>query len=263
MMTGIDRRRLLGAGCGASVRQTVGVPAADDVSRWDGDARSAVRLIAGSRPRARSADALRAGIEIRLKGGWHTYWRYPGDAGVPPQFDFGNRRTSNRSSAVAGAAAARGRRRRLDRICERRDHSLRSCRRTRQAGRAAAQLDYAICEKLCVRRSQAELVLIKEASSQDAGSRREARVPQKLALGKGGPLVICSVRREAGAVRPRIVVDLVLSAATPVDLFAEADAAMGAAFAGARGRCAAGVKRLHSISTGCAGRPATAAPSSR
>ena len=31
---------------------------------------------------------VRAGIEIRLKTGWHTYWRYPGDAGVPPQFDF-------------------------------------------------------------------------------------------------------------------------------------------------------------------------------
>src|SRR5690242_3205073 len=59
--------------------------AADDASRWDGDARSAARLVAGTR----GADAaLRAGIEIRLKAGWHTYWRYPGDAGVPPQFDF-------------------------------------------------------------------------------------------------------------------------------------------------------------------------------
>src|SRR5262245_66306421 len=60
--------------------------AAEDVTRWDGDARSAVRLVAGSQ---RTADgALRAGVEIRLKAGWHTYWRYPGDAGVPPKFDF-------------------------------------------------------------------------------------------------------------------------------------------------------------------------------
>src|SRR5262245_60623167 len=61
--------------------------AAEDVSRWDGDARSAIRLIAGTRS-ADEAAPLRAGIEIRLKPGWHTYWRYPGDAGVPPRFDF-------------------------------------------------------------------------------------------------------------------------------------------------------------------------------
>lgn len=28
------------------------------------------------------------GVEIELEPGWHTYWRVPGDAGVPPQFDF-------------------------------------------------------------------------------------------------------------------------------------------------------------------------------
>ncbi len=64
--------------------------AADDVSRWDGDVRSAVRLVAGSRP----ADGayLRAGVELRLRPGWHTYWRYPGDSGVPPLFDFAQSR---------------------------------------------------------------------------------------------------------------------------------------------------------------------------
>src|SRR6516165_5869439 len=52
--------------------------AAEDTSPWDGDARSAVRLIAGS---AVPGKAVRAGVEIRLKSGWHTYWPYPGDAG--------------------------------------------------------------------------------------------------------------------------------------------------------------------------------------
>src|SRR6516165_6190063 len=44
----------------------------------------ALRLIAGSA----AGSVLRAGVEIRLQRGWHTYWRYPGDAGVPPRFDF-------------------------------------------------------------------------------------------------------------------------------------------------------------------------------
>ena len=60
--------------------------AAADASSWDGDARSAVRLLAGS-PLGVDG-ALRAGVEVRLATGWKTYWRYPGDSGVPPVFDF-------------------------------------------------------------------------------------------------------------------------------------------------------------------------------
>ena len=52
---------------------------------------------------------MRAGIEIRLKPGWHTYWRYPGDAGVPPRFDFaGIAERQGGRGAVAGAAAHPG-----------------------------------------------------------------------------------------------------------------------------------------------------------
>lgn len=29
-----------------------------------------------------------AGVEIKLAPGWKTYWRSPGDAGIPPQIDF-------------------------------------------------------------------------------------------------------------------------------------------------------------------------------
>lgn len=28
------------------------------------------------------------GLHMRLAPGWHTYWRQPGEAGIPPQFDF-------------------------------------------------------------------------------------------------------------------------------------------------------------------------------
>ena len=224
MMTGIDRRRLLGAGS-LLLFGTVGVPAADDVSRWDGDARSAARLIAGSQPKG--ADALRAGIEIRLKAGWHTYWRYPGDAGVPPQFDFGESQNVKSVEVLWPAP---------QRLVEGGGVSvgypsdviipLRVV--PKDGAKPVAlrlKLDYAICEKLCVpAEAKAELALTKEAkgvSSQDAALAAARRACRKACLGTGGPLVIRSVRREAGAVRPRIVVDLVLSADAPVDLFAE------------------------------------------
>src|SRR5256885_1764042 len=69
---------ILSAACGAS-----GVRA-EDASPWQRDAHSAVRLLAGSR----SGAVLLGGVAIQLQQGWHTYWRTPGDSGVPPRFDF-------------------------------------------------------------------------------------------------------------------------------------------------------------------------------
>src|SRR3954471_24725223 len=57
---------------------------AQDASPWLNDGHSAVRLLAGSR----SGAVLLGGIAIQLQGGWKTYWRNPGDSGVPPRFDF-------------------------------------------------------------------------------------------------------------------------------------------------------------------------------
>src|SRR5262249_3515978 len=66
----------------------LGTPArAADESPWREDVRSAIRLIAGSNKAADNA-VLRAGVEVKLQPGWKTYWRYPGDSGVPPHFDF-------------------------------------------------------------------------------------------------------------------------------------------------------------------------------
>jgi DsbC/DsbD-like thiol-disulfide interchange protein len=89
---GFDERLRRSAAAGALSLIVISCAAAaaqagDDASPWNGDARSAVRLIAGSAAGGAGA-AVRAGIEVRLKAGWHTYWRYPGDAGVPPRIDF-------------------------------------------------------------------------------------------------------------------------------------------------------------------------------
>ena len=46
-----------------------------------------VRLVAGA-PADKSARSYLAGVEITLAEGWKTYWRTPGDAGVPPSFDW-------------------------------------------------------------------------------------------------------------------------------------------------------------------------------
>src|SRR5204862_1627729 len=61
---------------------------AADASPYDGTQRAAVRLIAGAARHDGGTTIHRAGVEIRLAPGWKTYWRYPGDSGVPPRFDF-------------------------------------------------------------------------------------------------------------------------------------------------------------------------------
>jgi suppressor for copper-sensitivity B len=50
---------------------------------WVGDNHATARLITATEATG-SASAIEAGLEIRLAPGWHTYWRAPGDAGIPP-----------------------------------------------------------------------------------------------------------------------------------------------------------------------------------
>ena len=61
---------------------------AADVSPWEDDAQSAARLISARAVNESGGRMFRAGVEIKLKDGWKTYWRYPGDSGVPPLLDF-------------------------------------------------------------------------------------------------------------------------------------------------------------------------------
>ena len=58
---------------------------AEPASDWIAGPKSAARLIAAPAP---EAGPYKAGVELRLEGGAHTYWRTPGEAGVPPVFDF-------------------------------------------------------------------------------------------------------------------------------------------------------------------------------
>ena len=63
-------------------------PALGGAGEWAAHPHSQVRLIAAEAA-VDGRDRLRIGVEIRLEPGWETYWRTPGDAGVPPAFDWG------------------------------------------------------------------------------------------------------------------------------------------------------------------------------
>ncbi len=57
---------------------------AQEASPWTEGHRSRVRLVAGG---ADGAGQL-AGVDISLDPGFKTYWRNPGEAGLPPAFDW-------------------------------------------------------------------------------------------------------------------------------------------------------------------------------
>ena len=199
-------------------------PAAEDVSAWNGDSRSAVRLIAGSW-RQEESTPVPAGIEIRLKPGWHTYWRYPGDAGVPPRFDFGASRNV-KTLSILWPAPRRIREQGLSVIGYTNDVILPLA--VVPQDRAAPVLlrlniDYAVCETLCVpQQGSAQLFLAAGPSSRDSAlAAASSRVPRKRALGEGGMLAVRSIRREESAPRSRILIDVAAPGNASIDLFVE------------------------------------------
>lgn len=196
---------------------------AADASAWAQDSHSRLRLIAGTNPAG--AAALRAGIEITMQPGWKTYWRYPGDSGLPPRFDFA------RSDNVAkvellwpaperfadGGGQSIGYR---DRVIL----PLRvTPRDATQPVRLHLKADYAICARLCVPAAgEAELALLRGSSTfEESLAAAERRVPQPAALGAPGALAVRAVQRDNGGPRPRIAVDVVAPPTAAVDLFAE------------------------------------------
>ena len=202
--------------------------AAADVSAWDNDTRSAVRLIGASALREAGVPVLRAGVEIKLQPGWKTYWRYPGDSGVPPVFDF-SASDNVKSATVLWPAPVRF----ADGSGESIGYKGAVIFPLRVVPRDPAKpvtlrlsLDYAVCETLCIpAKGKAELALPNAAGSQEAAlNAAEARVPKPRAIGEGAALAIRKIWRDTASGKPRVLVEVAAPAGVEVDLFAEGPA---------------------------------------
>ena len=199
----------------------VAAPAhAADSSAWDGNQRAAVRLIAGGIARVDDETIHRAGVEIRLAPGWKTYWRYPGDSGVPPRFDF-SRSQNVKSITVRWPAPQRLADEGGVSIGYKHDVVFPLEVVPQDAAkpvRLSLRIDYAICEKICIpAEGKAELTLTGKMGEQDIRlTRKAALVPKPAKLGGDGVPAIRAVKREGS----RIVVD-VAAPAGAIDLFAE------------------------------------------
>jgi DsbC/DsbD-like thiol-disulfide interchange protein len=190
-----------------------------DASPWQKDGHSAVRLLAGSR----SGAVLLGGVAFQLQPGWKTYWRTPGDSGVPPRFDFSK---SDNVEAVtvlwpapkkfddgAGGVSLGYH----DQIVL----PLRIvAKNVDKPVTLRAEINYAVCEKLCIPvEANAELAFNSVASTEDSALFAALdTVPKPANVGDPNPLTIRDVKREG---KSEVLVDVVTPDDRAVNLFVE------------------------------------------
>jgi DsbC/DsbD-like thiol-disulfide interchange protein len=172
-----------------------------------------------------AASATRAGVEIRLANGWHTYWRYPGDAGIPPRFDWTG--SENIESVEVRWPAP-------ERIAIEKDivsigykESVVFPLNIQPADPAKPvalrmKVDFGVCEKICVP-ATAQLSLDIPAAlkqKQAALYAAEKRLPSETPVGGSADLRVISAKLEKG--KPaRAIVEVGVPEGKPFDLFAE------------------------------------------
>ena len=195
------------------------VAKAEDASPWQRDAHSAVRLLAGSR----SGGVLLGGIAIQLQDGWKTYWRTPGDSGVPPRFDFSK---SDNVEAVTvlwpapmkfddGAGGfSLGYKKQVVlplRIVAKNNDMPVTLR---------ANISYAVCDKICIPiEASSELTFSSVASTEDGNLAAALdSVPKPTNIGDPAPVTIRDVRREGAKL---VLVDVSAPETKDVHLFVE------------------------------------------
>src|ERR1043166_8911100 len=192
---------------------------AEDASPWQRDAHSAVRLLAGSR----SGGVLLGGIAIQLQDGWKTYWRTPGDSGVPPRFDF------SKSDNVEAVTVLWPAPMKFDDGAG--GHSLGYKKQVVLPLRIVAKnndkpvtlrahVSYAVCDKLCIPvEASSELTFASVASTEDGNlSAALDTVPKPANVGDPNPLTIRDVRRDGDK---NVVVDVSAPDGKDVHLYVE------------------------------------------
>jgi DsbC/DsbD-like thiol-disulfide interchange protein len=195
---------------------------AEDSSPWQRDAHSAVRLLAGSR----SGAVLLGGIAIQLEPGWKTYWRTPGDSGVPPRFDFSKSENVDAVTVLwpapmkfddGAGGTSLGYKQQvvlpLRIVAKNADKPL----------TLRANINYAVCEKLCIPvETSVELAFASVASTEDGAlSSALDTVPKPANIGDPNPVTIRDVKRSG---KSTVLVDVAAPQGKDVSLFVEGPA---------------------------------------
>ena len=204
-----------------------GTARAQDASAWVKDAHSSLRLLAGSR----TGSVLMGGIEIQLQPGWKTYWRTPGDSGVPPRFDF------SKSVNVESVTPLYPAPKKFDDGAGGVSYGYHKHvifplrivpKNPNEPVQLRAAISYAVCEKLCLPvEAEAELAFTSAASALDslvAGALN--KVPKPVGTAEATPIALKSFKR----IGDRVVVDIAAQNSAGLELLRRRpDAGLGSA----------------------------------
>lgn len=194
-------------------------------SPWVNTDKAEVRLLAAG-PTRGDTKVLRGGIEIRMARGWYTYWRYPGDAGIPPRFDWaGSGNIASIEVLWPGPqriAVDAG----LESIGYRNEAVFPLHIRAKDPSRPVSlrlKLDFGVCEKICIP-AEAKLALDIPpglSAEQSALQSAEARIPISVPIGETqNGLAVMTAKLDRGE-KPRALIEIAVPPGKPFDLFAE------------------------------------------
>ncbi len=221
----LSRREVL-AGATAAIGVAGLSPAvASPDSAWSPSSHSAMRLVDGG-PDSASRGQHLAAIALRLNPGFKTYWRHPGDSGVPPQFNFEGSTNLRRvtvhfpapqrfDDGAGGVSFGYVARELLLPLTV-------SAVDPAKPVTLRMKADYAVCEKLCVPATGAAELQLKGGATAHGEAIRQAMamVPRPVSLGAPGPLRVIGLTR--GAEAGRFLVEIAAPEGTTPDLFIEA-----------------------------------------
>lgn len=183
-------------------------------SAWIDTGKAQVRL---------HADAARAAVEIRMLPNWHTYWRFPGDAGVPPHFDWSG--SQNLAGTTVRFPPPQRIREAAGQIIGYKDRVLfpieLKAADPKKPIRLRLKFDFAVCEKICIPvEAKFDLDIAPDEQASAVIEAAQALLPVRDRPGSGKELSIQSVKLERGA-KPVIRVEVLAPQGQDIDLFAE------------------------------------------
>jgi DsbC/DsbD-like thiol-disulfide interchange protein len=175
-----------------------GMALAEEASGWADGFHSRARLVSGGSLGAEHW----AGVEIVLDRGYKTYWREPGDSGLPPRFDW---TASTNAATIDLRWPAPTRTEDAAGVTHTYSQRVVFPVRVQPADPSkpvALQLtmEYGVCKEICIP-AQASLALTLgtgEGALRPTVEQALARVPRPQAVAAEGPLSITAIDRRAG-----------------------------------------------------------------
>jgi DsbC/DsbD-like thiol-disulfide interchange protein len=182
---------------------------------------SRVRLVSGGQQDGH----LLAGVEIVLDSGFKTYWRNPGESGLPPRFDWAGSRNARaidlrwpapRRTEDAGGVSYTY----ADRVVF---PVLLTPEDPKALVRLELALEYGVCKEICIpARAELSLDLADDPVSEGLIRAALARVPTPRPVGPGSELSILAVEAAPSpSGNPRIAVTVRAPAGSAPILFPE------------------------------------------